>query len=484
VNASYNATLNSTTTMNETSVTVTLRDVPASLVAGPLARLYNSTAAPAALAALAAELAVAGVPARGGATVSMISSAAVALRAPPPPRPPPRPPGETPATALAAANANKHRSDGPRSRLAGAGEAAAVAVAAVAVLWFPVHSLVHAVTAAHKRRTAVSVAVAVRCAGAPPRISRVSFAAAKQPTDDEAHHDGADEGEEALSGRRFGAPKLAAAVRALLQREASAASAAASLHPPASLAVRPLLRKPLLRALGAGERSGHHEDDSVLATRRKPAGALWRAKRALLTELHWQGREMRHAVRSLRRCCTRRSPDDVGKVFRCIAAPDASFTVVFEITWSFGWRGRDAATAWRRCMRDEALLAPLEKALSSALDDDSSPSPAAALEVRALPASSAPGGSVFIALLDDEPHASLDKKRGAAPVAAADKESARSAADDAVLGKAAGLAPAVAHRLQVLLRLCAAREVDDSSEEAQRQSRASSLVAATVEDAV
>jgi hypothetical protein len=492
-NATFNATLNTTTTpADESSVTLVLRDVPASLVNGPLASLYNATAAPAALAALAAELAVAGVPARGGANVSMIGSAAVLLhapRAPPPPRPPPRPPGETPALALAAANANKHCSDGPRSRLAGAGEAAAVAIAAVAVLWFPVHSLVHAVTAAHKRRTAVSVAVAVRCAGAPPRVSRVSFAAAKQPAGDEAHHNGADEGEEALSGRRFGAPKLAAEVRALLQREAAAASAAASLRPPASLAVRPLLRKPLLRALGAGARSGHHEDDGVLAARRKPTGVMWRAKRALLTELHWQGRELRHAVRSLRRCCTRRSTDDAGKAFRAVVATDAaedhhqSFTVVFEFTWSFGWRGRDAATAWRRRMRDEAALAPLEEALSAALDDYSAA--AAALEVRALPAASTPGGSVFLALLDDEPHAGLDKKRGggAAPAAAAEKESGSAADDDAALGKAAGLAPAVAHRLKVVLRLCAAREVDDSGGEPLHVSRASALASVSVDEA-
>jgi hypothetical protein len=341
------------------------------------------------------------------------------------------------------------------------------------VLWFPVHSLVHAVTAAHKRRTAVSVAVAVRCAGSAPRVSRVSVAvAAVQPADEK--HQAGNEGEEALSGHRFGAPQLAAAVRALLQREAWATSA----RPPA-LAVRPLLRKPLLRALGAGARSGHHEDDGVLAARRKPAGVFWRAKRALLTELHWQGRELRHAVRSLRRCCTRRSPDDVGKAFRATTAAhdDATFTVVFEFTWSFGWFGRDAATVWRRRLRNEALLAPLEEALASALDDD------AAVEVRTLPAS-APGGSVFIALLDDEPHASLDKKLGGgAP--ASEKSSTSTDADDAAFGKATGLAPAVAHRLQVVLRLCAARDVvvgDDAAEE-QRQSRASALVAATVADA-
>jgi hypothetical protein len=489
VNASYNTTFNTTfnttlnTTLNttdEAAVTVVLHDVPASLVAGPLASLYDAAAAPAALAALAVVLAAAGVP----ANVSMTGSAAVALRAPPPPRPPPRPPGETPATALAAANANKHRNDGPRSRLADAGEAAAVAIAAVAVLWFPVHSLVHAVTAAHKRRTAVSVAVALRCAGAPPRVSRISFAAAKQPADDnEKQHGGADEGEEALSGRRFGAPQLAAAVRALLQREAAAASAAASLRPPASLAVRPLLRKPLMRALGAGARNGHHEDDGTLATRRKPTGVMWRAKRALLTELHWQGRELRHAVRSLRRCCTRRSPDDAGKAFRAMTAAhdddDATFTVVFEFTWSFGWRGRDAATAWRRHLRDEALLAPLEEALASALDSDDNGLAAAALEVRT--SAWAPGGSVFIALMDDEPHASLDKKRGGTPLDSAKNSSTTSMdEDDAALGKAAGLAPAVAHRLQVVLRLCAAREEDENGVGVLRMSRASALVAATV----
>jgi hypothetical protein len=152
---------------------------------------------------------------------------------------------------------------------------------------------------------------------------------------------------------------------------------------------------------------------------------------------------------------------------------------VFEFTWSFGWRGRDAATAWRCRLRDEALLAPLEEALASALDDGGS----SAVEVRVLPAS-APGGSVFIALLDDEPHASLDKKRGGgAP--APEKSSTDDA--DAALGKATGLAPAVAHRLQVVLRLCAAAvrtNEDDSAEEVHRQSRHSAaLEAMTVAEA-
>jgi hypothetical protein len=40
----------------------------------------------------------------------------------------------------------------------------------------------------------------------------------------------------------------------------------------------------------------------------------------------------------------------------------------------------------------------------------------------------------------------------------------------------------VAHRLQVVLRLCAAREVDDNGDGPLRMSRASALVAATTTD--
>jgi hypothetical protein len=176
---------------------------------------------------------------------------------------------------------------------------------------------------------------------------------------------------------------------------------------------------------------------------------LWRLKRWILSELHWQGRELRHAWRALRRCCgsrSSRSHDPVGKAFRLVPAPltagdvrAASNAVLFETTWFFGWRGRDSAACWRRQLRDGALLAGLEQALTSELAG------AAGLEVTLVQE----GSAATVALLDDEPHANLDKKHhaGAAP-------SAKAAAGG---DRTAGVAPAVAERLEVVLALCAVR---------------------------
>ena len=318
----------------------------------------------------------------------------------------------------------------------------AYAIAGLVVLWVPVQAAVHAVQAAYKRRTAVTAALAIRLdSGGPDQ--RAAF------------HHGADADAEAeekeLTGRRFGAPKLAAALINLLATEAAAAAAADLQLPASRPALRPLLRTPLVAALGAKTNASQR-----LAARKKPQGLAWRMKRWITSELHWQAREMRHALRALRRCCGG-SRDPVGKAFRAVpsSAHGGSSAVLVEVTWRFGWMGRNSAACWRRRLRDGAQLAALEAAIAAGLA-------ASTVEVAVKQSGAdtgqcqdtvgAIGSAVVLALLDDEPHANLDKKLKA--------KRTTSVADPGVLeadadGRSAGVAPAVAVRLEAVLELCA-----------------------------
>ena len=322
----------------------------------------------------------------------------------------------------------------------------AYAIAGLVVLWLPVHAAVHAVQAAYKRRTAVTVALAMRLDGGrdqrAARASHLSVCGADGDVEAE---------EKELTGRRFGAPKLAATLIDLFATEAAAAAAADLQHPPDRPALRPLLRTPLVAALGAKTTA----DVSMrLAARKKPTGLAWRMKRWITSELHWQAREMRHAVRALRRCCGG-SRDPVGKAFR--AVPSAlGGAVLVEVTWRFGWSGRNSAACWRRRLRDDAQLAALEAALAAGLAASSVEvvvKQSGGSEDQCHDAVGAMDKAVVIALLDDEPHANLDKKlkekRTTSHVA--DPGAAEADAD----GRSAGVAPAVAVRLEAVLELCA-----------------------------
>ena len=280
-------------------------DVPASVLATKLLPLFNASTAGAALAVLStfmnAALAASGLPPLA-ASMGTVGSLTIAPIAPPPPMPPPNPPGVTAATLLAAANAAKKAS---RTRVAEeAGQAVAYAIAGLVVLWLPVHAAVHAVQAAYQRCTVVTAALAIRLDSG----THTSVLG----TDVKALEEG--EGAE-LTGRRFGAPKLAATLVDALATEAAAAAAADLQLPPRRPALRPLLRTPLLAALGA--KAGTNASQRVLAARKKPTGLAWRCKRWITSELHWQAREMRHALRALRRCCGG-SRDPIGKAFRAV----------------------------------------------------------------------------------------------------------------------------------------------------------------------
>ena len=212
--------------------------------------------------------------------------------------------------------------------------------------------------------------------------------------------------------------------------------------------MRPLLRSPLLAALG-----GHKgEDVSALAARSKPKGAWKRFKRALHAELAWHKRAAHHAARSVKRCFTPRLSAEeraagrgAGHAFRLVPAADwlgedaqPPSAALFEVCVSFGWRGRSCAAAFRAQLRDGGRLAALEASFAALV---------AAAATDAIGGVARPGIAI-VALLDDEPFARLDVKLSRKLVAA---EEGRDAKPDA---GALGLAPDVAERLSVLLRLC------------------------------
>ena len=129
--------------------------------------------------------------------------------------------------------------------------------------------------------------------------------------------------------------------------------------------------------------------------------------------------------------------------------------MVVEVTFSFGWSGRHSAACWRRRLRCEEQLASLEKVLTVELAD-----PTLSIEVALVDASrccdndARHGGPVTMALLDDEPHASVDKKlKAKRTTSVADP----GAAEADATGRSVGIAPAVAQRLEVMLALCAVR---------------------------
>ena len=445
-----NATVLGNVTAANSTVRLALDDVPSSVLVTKLQPLYNISTAGAALAALSASvnaaLAAAGLPPLS--PVHMVGSLTLAPVAPPPPRPPPLPPGETPASLLAIANAEKKSSRGTQLRdLQEAGTAVAYAIAGLVVLWLPVQAAVHAVQAAYLRRTAVTAALAIRIGGGGPdqRAARMSSLGASAGDADAD----AEEEESKMAGKRFGAPKLASALIEMLATEAAAAAAADLQKPPRQPMLRPLLRTPLLTALGAKATT---DASQRLSARKKPTNPLWRFKRWLTSELHWQAREMRHALRAFRRCCGG-SRDPVGKAFRAVPTATAGFgaagAVLVEVTWRFGWSGRNGAACWRRRLRDDTQLAALETAIAEGLA-------CTAAEVTVQPAGSdACERPITVALLDDEPHANLDKKRKEKrnTSVVADATAAEVGAD----GRSAGVAPAVAARLEAVLELCALR---------------------------
>ena len=397
----------------------------------------------------------------------------------PPPQPPPRPPRAPlpPAMQPGAkdpSDVSGHYRTRPQTRRSALTPAAnaGVAIAGVAALWFIVHAVIHAISMAHKRRTAVTVAVAIQCTTAAQLHED-----AKQDDDVHGVHvSDADAGTLAMRGKRFKAPLAASLATAFLEQEASAANALDSLRPPWNVTLRPLQRTPLVHAAAVKK-----EHAGALALRKKPSGVLWRLKRFIGAELRYQARELRALGRLLRRCCGG-SRDAVGKVFRLVscrsnamhgAVHDAadpahelacqlalgegeSTVVLFEATFHFGFGGRASATAWRQRMRMDEQLANVEEAFSNALRSGvlSGVGKAEALETS--PTELERVGMCAITLLDDEPHANLDKKYAATMrlsiTASAMAELAGASANEHAV-RSFGLAPAVAKRMAALLLL-------------------------------
>jgi hypothetical protein len=398
---------------------------------------------------------------------------------PPPPMPPPAPPFPRPWKAPPAARGglggakNRHRLDAAESEEAAVG----YTIAALLVLWLPVHMCFHALTAAHVRRTTVTLAVALQCDAALARGSsdvRLSFTERVTrrltgPLGGGSHETEVD-GAEAyvLKGRRFAAPGLADAAAAFFSAEARGVAV-----------VRPLLRSPLLQALGS---SVHGQESAMLAAHKAPAGVWSRLLRALHSELAWHKRAFQHAVRGIKRCMTPRGGGDAaahgaahggaGHAFRLVRAeewlsPSTLSTpmstpmsarsydgtrvtaAIFEVSISFGFvGGRAAAATFRASMRDGERLRQLEAAFADRL---------AALDVHGSPMFAPPKtapplgvrrvGTAMLALLDDEQYARLDA--GLSRKLAVASGSPR---QEGPLQE--GLSPDVAERLAVLLVLC------------------------------
>ena len=111
--------------------------------------------------------------------------------------------------------------------------------------------------------------------------------------------------------------------------------------------------------------------------------------------------------------------------------------VMVEVTWFFGHGGRDAACAWRQALRTEVACEQLEGSISAVLSEKG----AASCELVHC-------STIAVALLDDAPHAALDKKRVTKRLRVAIAE-----ADSPSDARSTGLAPAVASRLGAVLML-------------------------------
>jgi hypothetical protein len=455
------------------AASVTLRALAVSRVASiavtAAVRALNAPATAAPCVMLAAQLQSAGLglttgawlaPAVSTPSSSPLAEIAAAVAAtvgvPNPPSPPPSPPWPpafpAPPGAMGGAGGatNRHAVLATVAAATSAGAAIGYALAAIVVLWLPVHMAFHAATAAHVRRTAVSFAVALQCEPTLEHGSSDLHSSFKRALSGRLEHELTPEETErsVQHGRRFGAPGLAAVAAAYFGSAAGA-----------KVAVRPLLRAPLMAALG-----GHSKGQEAgnLALRKKPKGVLWRLKRALQSELDWHGRAARHAWRSIRRMLTprltvvaRAARAGPGHAFRLVHADewlgaDAApcTAAIFELSVSFGAGGRNAAAAFRATLRDATQLRELEDAFAACISDAEEAgqrkSAAPSLGVRR-------AGVVLLALLDDEPHARLDAKQAPGghsylPRAAQDAEK-----PDA---RSTGLSPVVAERLGALLVLC------------------------------
>ena len=409
-----------------------------------------------------------------GTLGAAVAAAGANAGQPTPPSPPPRPPYPPVANAPPGA---KGGAGGARNRPKvaapdSAGAAVGYAIAAIVVLWVPVHMLFHALTAAHVRRTCVTFAVALQCTPdasiadvhasfaerrrSSARISRASSTGTPGGPAGGGGHETEVEGAEAyvLQGRRFAAPGLAAAASAFFGGRAAAAAASGR----AAATVRPLLRSPLLAALG-----GHKgQEATALAMRSKPKGLWKRLKRALHAELAWHKRAWHHAARGIKRCLTprfsaeaRAAGHGAGHAFRSVpadewlgleAAPPTA--ALFEVSVDFGWRGRVAASKFRACLRDGAQLRSLEADFASTV------AAAECAVTTAEPPHPPPlgvrhAGLSLVALLDDEPHARLDARLSRHLGVAEEGKSGL------------GLSADVAERLATLLRLCLKRRSSD-----------------------
>lgn len=209
---------------------------------------------------------------------------------------------------------------------------AGTALGAIAVLWIVVHMAAHALIAAHLRRTAVTVSIALR-------VSDGAFGGAKGP--------------------------LPAALAS------SITSALAPACAPQQ-AKRTKLKPLILR--------------HIAVDHTPPPGASWlsRLGRALASEWAWNVRAIRHFAIVLCRALGLKPSgafhDELSAlvISRAQLPPSLPLTafgggdsfdavLLTTFSWRFGIAGRDAAAQFRARLRDESTLSALEAALTAAL---------------------------------------------------------------------------------------------------------------------
>ena len=316
----------------------------------------------------------------------------------------------------------------------------------------------HAAITYHLRRTSVTAALLVQCQLSAAVWAELASRTGAEPPDDEEENTDEAPTDPILGGDTIGARFKAPATGMRLQQLLASAASGQPGGIAARCVLRPLNRGPLLARTAAPQ-----QDVSGLALLLKPQGALRRFKRAFMTELRWQRMELVHLGHTLKRCCTgSRVKGDPGRVFRLVPAqteavrvaaksadsPTSALAasllagppnaVLVEVIWYFGVRGRNAACLWRHALRSEEACVQLEASIAAALAAE-----AASIEVQRC-------SQVAVALLDDAPHAALDKKRATTHLTEA---AAIEVADTPADAHSTGLAPAVASRLGAVLVL-------------------------------
>ena len=375
--------------------------------------------------------------------VSTATSIVTIVASPPkPPNPPPRPPlPPLPPLVIrrriscltAARYPNQPLPPACRAKVGGG---VVVVVLAIITLWILVHALVHMIIGRHLRKTSVTVAIAVRCECAAELFDHDDELDEEDAIEHGRHNHAHEDAHFSRSttarladvafrnnGKRFAAPRAATAAAAAVR--SAAVPLLKSLSADKCLprvAVRPLYRQQLLASYNAGKAPAALTSSASVSRRLThrffkavaPRGSLLnKAASAISVELRWQRRELRYALRAVRRRVVAllfgrdgfEAPLAAGgRAFRLVAAQpgtllsdDKGSAALFCLTLYYGPRGASSAEALRAALRDAPWVESLESALTAALSVPLS-NVAPPLEVSHV-------AGTMVALLDEVPPA-------------------------------------------------------------------------------